>query len=248
MSSENSGERNDRAKTRGSRRIKRVAFAFDLEGTLVDLEKFHQLAFEHVAQTLGVRFGREEFHAFVGAGYDAISKEIARLGAEAQLRLDPKQIREAVLRVYRDILHSHPIEPREGVAEYLEKSATIGGDLVLASLTVDSDAQKILKESKLGPFFKHVLTETSVQEKKPHPQIYLEAARRRRVKNKNLVVHEDSPPGIQSAKAAGSPAIAFPVHEGLKFEPQPDAIYLSWKDVNPFDVIERLFPTKRKEK
>lgn len=58
------------------------SFAFDLEGTLVDLERFHVNAFEETAARYGVIFGEEEFRPFVGNGDLAISTEIARLLGE----------------------------------------------------------------------------------------------------------------------------------------------------------------------
>ncbi len=219
--------------------------AFDLEGPLVDLEKFHQLAFEQVAKELGVQFGSKEFHSFVGAGDAAISTEIARLSSSPDFSSDPNVIREAKMRIYKDLLHSHRIEARPGVGEYLERAKLIGGDLVLATLTPDKDAQRILQEAHLLPFFKHVLTETSVQKKKPDPEIYIKAAHILKTPNRDMIVHEDSPTGVAAGKAAGSPVAAFPVHENLKFNPEPDVIYMGWNGLTPDEVIERIFGDKK---
>lgn len=148
--------------------------AFDFEGTLVDLEGFHQKAFEAVADRLGLKFGPKEFTAFVGAGDAAIAEEIARLGKLTHFELDPEEIRKAKTAVYRDMLHSHTITPREGVPEYLEKSKLlVGCDLVIASITPDEDAMRIIDESRLRAFFRYVLTETSVTKKKPDPEVYI---------------------------------------------------------------------------
>ena len=147
--------------------------------------------------------------------------------------------------IYHDMLHSHPIAAREGVGEYLERAKLIGGDLVLATLTPDKDAQRILQEARLRPFFKHVLTETSVQKKKPDPEIYIKAAHILKTPNRNMIVHEDSPTGVAAGKAAGSPVAAFPVHENLKFNPEPDVIYMGWNGLTPDEVIERIFGYKK---
>ena len=221
-------------------------FAFDLEGTLVDLERLHQQAFEEVAERLGIQFGQNEFAKFVGAGDAAISKEIARLGKLARFKLNPKEIEAAKQTVYRDMLHSHTIVPREGVPEYLESSLlVVGGDLVLASVTPDDYAEKILAASHLKPFFKYVLTESSVNKKKPDPEIYLKAADLVGVDNAAMLVHEDSPVGVAAAKAAGSPAAAFPVHKKLNFKPKPDALYMTWKNLDPREVIDKIFRAKQ---
>lgn len=216
--------------------------AFDLEGTLVDLESFHQRAFESVAAKLGIQFGSKEFKNFVGAGDAAISKEIARLGRLSKYELDPEKIRGAKTELYNDMLNSNRIEARQGVLEYIERSLVlVGGKLVLASLTPDKMAERILTESRLKPFFKYILTESFITNKKPDPEVYQKAAELVGVSNPNMIVHEDSPTGVTAGKKAGSPVAAFPVHEGLKFEPKPNAIYLSWNGLTPDQVIDELF-------
>ncbi|MBI2610709.1 HAD family phosphatase [Candidatus Kaiserbacteria bacterium] len=244
MSSEGGSEKIPKPIVAKSVEKPKPALAFDLEGTLVDLERFHQMAFEHVAAQLGLQFGQGEFHAFVGAGDEAIAKEIARLGDLSNFKLDPKAIRTAKTEVYRDMLHAHPIVPREGAGEYLERAKIIGGNLVLASLTPDKDAERILTGSHLKPFFTFILTESDVQKKKPDPEVYQKAAKLRGVVNPNMLVHEDSPVGVASGKAAGSPVAAFPVHENLKFEPKPDAIYMGWKNLAPEEVIDEIFKSR----
>jgi len=213
-------------------------FAFDLEGTLVDTEELHQKAFEHVAQNLGVTFGKEEFSHFIGAGDKAISTEISRLlGAKT---LGPEKVREIKNGVYTDLLFSKPIEPREGVYEYLDKARSIAGDLVIASLTPKEFAYRIIENAKLAPFFTFVLTEADVARLKPDPEVFLKAAKVLDSKPQNVLVHEDSPPGVAAAKSAGSPVIALPVHEGIKFDPAPDLVLLSWVDQDPKQLAEKL--------
>jgi len=68
-------------------------YAFDLEGTLVNLESWHQYAFEEVAESLGVVFGITEFNKFVGAGDEAISEEIAKLAGSIGEMVDPVKVR-----------------------------------------------------------------------------------------------------------------------------------------------------------
>jgi len=81
-----------------------MKFAFDLEGTLVDLEGLHQQAFERVARDLGVAFGNQQFRQFVGAGDQAISNEIAKLVEGSQISAET--IKAAKQAVYRDLLYS----------------------------------------------------------------------------------------------------------------------------------------------
>lgn len=212
-------------------------FAFDLEGTLVDLEDLHQKAFEDVASKLGATFGKQEFHAFVGAGDNAISDAISRL---LEGKIDGDTIRILKSAVYRDMLFSSRIEPRKGVLEYLDRARSVVTELLVVSLTPPENAGLILTKSGLSPFFYFAITNDRVAYKKPKPDAYLAAAHLFNLPPSKVLVHEDSPPGVKAAKLAGSPVAAFPVHENLEFDPEPNLIFMAWKNLDPLDVIEKL--------
>jgi len=173
---------------------------FDLEGTLFDGEGFHQSAFAEVAEKLGVEFGAGEFHKFVGAGDFAISQEIARL---LDNKVDDNVIRSWKNTIYMDMLDSHTLEPREGVTDYLDRARSIGGELVVASLTPPSNFATILSKTKLAPFFNFLLTDEKPEHKKPNPFIYEMAKKILNYREGPLIVHEDSPLGVKAAIAAG---------------------------------------------
>jgi len=122
------------------------------------------------------------------------------------------------------------------VPEYLERARDIGGDLVIASLTDEDDAHHILEAAAISCYFSHVLTEKSVARRKPYPDVYLLAARLLATTPQQMLVHEDSPVGVASGKAAGSRVAAFPVYDNLVFDPPPDAIFASWVGLDSRDV------------
>ncbi len=132
-----------------------------------------------------------------------------------------------------------------GVPEYVEKARTVGGHLVVATLTPRNDAMHILQKSGLAPFFKYTLTEYDVVLLKPDPEVYLASAGLLNTTPNNVLVHEDSPTGVRAAKTAGSQVAAFPVHESLEFDPEPDAIYLSWIGLDPNEIYSRLIKQVR---
>jgi len=52
-----------------------------------------------------------------------------------------------------------------------------------------------------------ILGNDEVENPKPHPQIYLEAFKRLKVKPSETIIVEDAPAGIASAKASGARVI-----------------------------------------
>ena len=58
--------------------------------------------------------------------------------------------------------------------------------------------------------FRHVFTADDVTNGKPAPDVYLLAAKQFGIEPHELLVFEDSPNGVQAAKAAGCVCVAVP--------------------------------------
>lgn len=219
--------------------------ASDLEGTLVNLEDFHQQSFDLVAISfgLGLRFTPADLISFSGKGDRVISEflcgEVRRLAPGIQI--EPDEIRRQKTILYREVLHDTRIQPRSGVLDYMEEARRLTGSIVIASLTNYEDAMHIIKSSGLNKIFDHILTERSVTNLKPAPDIYLLAALTLGVSPQRVLVHEDSPTGVQAAISAGCPVIAFPVLKGIRFDPVlPNAIFPGWEELDPRQMLERF--------
>jgi len=58
----------------------------------------------------------------------------------------------------------------------------------------------ILKKNNILQYFSEIITGDEIKESKPNPKVYLEL--KKRVLDKNIIVIEDSPAGVESAKKA----------------------------------------------
>lgn len=223
--------------------ISSKGFGFDLEGPLVNLEELHQQSFDQVVTPFGLSFTLEDLaRSFAGVGDRAISvflsEEIKKLDSTSGITAD--QIRNRKTEVYREMLHSSDVQPRPGVLEYIEATRRLSNNRVITSATVYEDAMYILRTSRLIEMFDNILTERDVTNLKPHPEVYLKAATILSILPQKLLVHEDSPTGVQAALSAGCPVIAFPVLEGVKFDSaSPIAIFPGWVGLDPKDLLER---------
>lgn len=70
------------------------------------------------------------------------------------------------------------------------------------------DVSAVLRHSPIGDLFGVLITEEDVAEGKPHPEGYLTAARLLDRSPRDILVFEDSVPGVQAALAAGMSCIA----------------------------------------
>lgn len=81
---------------------------------------------------------------------------------------------------------------------------------IATSSTDENLKKKALKHKEMFDRFECVTTANEVKHGKPAPDIFLKAAEKMNAKPSQCIVFEDSPYGIDGAKAAGMIAIAIP--------------------------------------
>lgn len=214
-------------------------FAFDLEGTVVDVEAAHHQGHLAVAKEVGInlilRQALTKIPHFIGGPDDSIVGEIWELSDRS---LTPKQILQKDKDYYFFFLRTLKIKPRPGFIEFYTAVAQLGLPMAIGSLTETAQAQTLLDYSGLSKFFdqtKIVLRE-HVQNLKPAPDVFLQTAKALGISPGNQLVFEDSPNGVKAALAAGSVAIGMPVYRrretvlALK-NAGACCIFKSWKEI-----------------
>lgn len=189
------------------------AVAFDLDGTLVDLERFHHGALLRAARDVGVDLSWEQAMErvpnFIG-GPDAIVA--AGVAALSRGRAAPAEVLAAKQRYFLSTVDDAEVEPRAGVGEILRWLGGRGVPVAVGTVTDREVALGILRRAGLLPLFgeSRVVTEQDVSRLKPAPDVYRETARRLGVPPADQLVFEDSVTGMTAARAAGSPVVAMP--------------------------------------
>ncbi|KAH1113703.1 hypothetical protein J1N35_007081 [Gossypium stocksii] len=107
---------------------------------------------------------------------------------------------------YKDIIKSGTVEPRPGVLRLMDEAKAAGKMLAVCSAATKSSVVLCLENLIGMERFKGLdcfLAGDDVKEKKPDPLIYLTAAKRLGVSEKDCLVVEDSVIGLQAATKAG---------------------------------------------
>ncbi|TYI40359.1 hypothetical protein ES332_A02G156300v1 [Gossypium tomentosum] len=107
---------------------------------------------------------------------------------------------------YKEIIKSGTVEPRPGVLRLMDEAKAAGKMLAVCSAATKSSVVLCLENLIGMERFKGLdcfLAGDDVKEKKPDPLIYLTAAKRLGVSEKNCLVVEDSVIGLQAATKAG---------------------------------------------
>jgi HAD superfamily hydrolase (TIGR01509 family) len=183
------------------------AAIFDMDGLLIDSEPLWTQSEIEVFATVGIELDEERCRETVGLGLD----EVVEFRFERQPWTEPDQAQVAErihARVLELIVNQGQALPgaRTALAFVREKNCRVG----LATASDVSLIEAVLQRLKLNDAFDHLQSADSLAHSKPHPQVYLETARRLGVAPQHCVAFEDSVTGLIAAKAASMWAVAIP--------------------------------------
>ena len=231
-----------------------AAAAFDLDGTLVDLERFHHEAWLRAARGAGVELTWEQalrrLPNFIGGPDARVAAQIADLapaGAAPERTLAAKERWFAAL-----IGAVDEIVPRPGVVEVLDLLRDRDIPIAVATSTERGTALTILHRAGLLPRFgagRRIVAAQDVSRQKPAPDAYRITAWRLGVPPSGQLVFEDSVTGMTAARAAGSPFVAVPTVADPEYLASvaaagAAAVCRSWQDPELSLLLHRLLPAE----
>lgn len=224
--------------------------AFDLEGTIINLESEHHHAHLLAAAEAGVFLSWQEamklIPNFIGGPDEKVAEQIAELANDTFPAQDILKMKK---RYFNDLLGLHKgIRPREGFPEILEWIEDNEMRFAFGTVTEREVAIYLLKRAGLLRELNETLivAREDVNNPKPAPDVYFETARRLGIEPRNQLVFEDSIIGLMAAKSAGSNVYAIPsiklksYVEDLK-EAGAEKVFLSWFDSGLKSSILRFF-------
>ena len=174
---------------------------FDCDGTLADTMPLHWRAWQMISQRHDLHFPMDRFYALGGVP----SRDILKMLAEEQSRpLDHIAVAHEKENAYLPMMAE--VEPIHAVVEIAK--ANYGKiPMAVASGGTQPIIIGVLEHLKIRHLFGAVVTSEMVQNQKPAPDIFLEAARRIGVDPKHCRAFEDTDLGLQAIRAAGMDAV-----------------------------------------
>lgn len=187
------------------------AVIFDMDGVIIDSEPLWEKSESIMLKQKG--FGSNENYR------KEYRKKIMGLNQKDSVKLlketfgldeSPEEILRTRLKILLE-LYEKELSLADGVPELLETlSREKHIKMALASGSPMKVIEFVLEKFSLSGTFKVKVSGECVENGKPHPDIYLETARRLEVSPEECVAIEDSINGIVSAKEAGMHCIAVP--------------------------------------
>jgi len=214
-----------------------LAFLFDMDGVLIESTAIHTRAWEEYLARHGIP-SAGVMEKMLGKRNDEIVRvlwgplltedEVHRHGADKE-------------RLYRDLMapvFREHIVP--GAEEFVREASRRGVPCGLATNAEPANVDFVLDRTGLRPCFRVIVDGHQVERPKPDPEVYLTAAKRLGVEPRQCVIFEDSPGGLQAARAAGGRVVA--VLTTLKEAPEADLAVSDFRDPRLLPWLSRLTP------
>lgn len=203
---------------------------FDMDGTLIDTEKYYRIFWPMALKEFGYEMTDEQ----------ALSmRSLGRPFAPARLRemfgpqLDYGAVRERRKALMEERLDRDGIALKPGALELLIWLKEHGIRTAIATATDLQRTEKYLGSLGIRGYFEQVISATMVQEGKPSPDIYLYACEQLGRKPKDCMAVEDSPNGVLSAARAGCRVVMVPDQT----DAEPELEKLLYAKVSRLDEI-----------
>jgi len=172
-------------------------YIFDCDGTVAHSMPIHYAAWRQTAEENGILMTEELFYSLGGVPTTRI---VEILNEKFGTNLDPEEVARRKEAVYLENMGN--MQPIEEVAAFARKVAKFA-KVSIASGGYLPVVLETLKAIGFKDFFPVIVTTEQVSRGKPFPDMFLEAAKRMGVPPNECLVLEDSPAGIEAAKAAG---------------------------------------------
>jgi beta-phosphoglucomutase len=173
-----------------------------MDGVLAHTNPYHKRAYRAFLSRHGRSLSDEEFERRVSG---RTNEDVLRDFFPSSTRAARKRMEAEKEADFRRLARG--LKPLPGLLRFLARLRSAGAPVALATSAPPENVRFVLAKTRCRDFFDAVLDSRDVKRGKPHPEIYLKAARRLGVSARRCVVFEDSLAGVESARRAGMAVI-----------------------------------------
>jgi beta-phosphoglucomutase family hydrolase len=183
-----------------------ITVIFDMDGVIINNGDFHYKAWKKFCDKHGISISKDEFqNKFFGRTNEEVLPELFDHNLSNQAIKELGQEKE---KIYREIYRPH-IQPVNGLINFLQELKKNDVPVGIATSAPPANVDFVIDGLKIRDYIQTVVNDSMVENGKPAPDIYLEAARRLNANPENCVVFEDSLSGTKAAWQAGAKVVAL---------------------------------------
>jgi len=187
---------------------------FDLDGVLVTTDELHYRAWKELADAEGIQFDRRINDRLRGVSRMESLGILLERSPRTYSEAEKAALAERKNARYRELLQSlTPADVLPGARETLAGLHTRGVRTAVASSS--RNAAAILERTGLAGAFDAAVDGNDIRHSKPHPEVFLLAARRLGLPPAECLVVEDAMAGIVAGRRAGMAVFGIGTPETL---------------------------------
>ncbi|MDR1531012.1 MAG: HAD family hydrolase [Clostridiales bacterium] len=183
-----------------------AAYIFDMDGVLIDSQPLHFEADRSTLRACGVTGDLGFVTSCAGM---ATAERMALYKEKFNVTAAVKDMIATSKRLARETFAEAPLCAIPGIENWLAALRGQGMPLAVASSTAGDLIRIILKRTGLAGYFDIIVSGEDLPRSKPHPDVFLLAAKLLGVAPERCTVVEDSSNGVLAAKRAGMRCVGY---------------------------------------
>ena len=165
------------------------AFIFDMDGVIIDSEKYYALAIQRIVNDYGHKVDQEYTNQFIGT---TNTYTWTRIIEDFKIDSTPAELTEKMM-AYKDQLdEEHGLIFYPGILDLLKRLKAHGFRLAIASSSGMKEIQQTVDVLDAQDYFDFLVSGEEINLSKPDPGIYLHTAKLLEMKPSQCIVIEDS--------------------------------------------------------
>lgn len=210
------------------------ACIFDLDGVLVDTAKYHFIAWQKLANSLGVNFTEHDNEQLKGLSRDSSLDYILKKGSILASASEREVWKHSKNENYLSLVSQMPED------EVLPNCKELLSDLKknnvkIALGSASQNAKLILDRVNITHFFDAIIDGTVTSKSKPDPEVFLLGAKAIGCGVDECIVFEDALNGVKAAKSGGFYTLGIGDAEVLK---EADFVIPDLKRLNYIELVK----------
>jgi HAD superfamily hydrolase (TIGR01509 family) len=183
------------------------AFIFDMDGLLLDTEGVYKRSWTEAARQLGFDLTDQIYLMLIGISVADAEKRLVEVFGS---RFPIDEFRRDAKSRYEAIVETEGIPLKPGVREILEWARHKNIPCAVATSTLSDEGRVRLAKHGVLKEFRVLIGRDMVSRGKPHPDLFLSAAKALGIDPSHSLVFEDAHTGVRAAKAANMQVLLIP--------------------------------------
>lgn len=183
------------------------AVLFDLDGTIIDTEKYYHLYWPKAFAKFGYTITDEQGLGMRSLGSPYVEEYAEKLFGK---KIDLTEIKKYARSCVDESVAKNGLELKDGVIECLNFLKNKNVKIAIVTATAIERTEKYIKDANIEMYFNDIISAKNVPHGKPAPDVYFTACEKLKIEPKETIAVEDSPNGVKSASAAGCNVVMVP--------------------------------------